>query len=307
MESMIMANDITRASLELLYRISRELATTIDLRMVLHRVLFLSLEMVKGERGSIVVLDADQQPVDSAIVYRATIQSTTTQQLRETVDRGLAGWVARHAEAVLVPNTSSDARWLRRPDDEDSRSGAKSAICVPLLAYDQLVGVLTVVHPVPDTFNEDSLALMQAIADQAGIAVLNARLYTESQTAQRRYYDLFNDSIDPILITNAQGQILEANRQALETSGYAQDHLQISTIEQLHQVQVDCVGQEFERVSPNSALSYESILNAQDGRKIPIHVTVRRIKIDETDYLQWIMRDISERKDLDAMREDLMR
>ena len=62
---------------------------------------------------------------------------------------------------------------------------SKSAICVPLQAREKLVGVLTLVHPKPNAFSEEQLDLMQAIADQAGVAVLNARLYTESQRQAR--------------------------------------------------------------------------------------------------------------------------
>ena len=88
--------DTAREKLELLYHISRELATAIDLRSVLLRVLSLSLSTVGGDRASIVVLDDRGHPLDAAIVYGSRVMEHTTQQLRETVDRGLAGWVVRN-------------------------------------------------------------------------------------------------------------------------------------------------------------------------------------------------------------------
>ncbi|NOH00948.1 MAG: GAF domain-containing protein [Chloroflexi bacterium] len=54
----------------------------------------------------------------------------------------------------------------RRADDAVEKTGAKSAICVPLMARERMVGVLTLVHPVPNTFNGEHLELMQAIADR---------------------------------------------------------------------------------------------------------------------------------------------
>jgi GAF domain-containing protein len=177
--------DTFRSSLELLYNVSRELASALDLRTVLQRVLFQSLKNVGGERGSIVVLDDNGKTLDAAIVYGLKVHDHTTQQLRETVERGLAGWVIRNRQSVWIPDTSKDERWLRRPDDAVDRSGAKSALCVPLLARERLVGVLTLVHPVPGTYTREHFELMQVIADQAGIAVLNARLYAESQRQAR--------------------------------------------------------------------------------------------------------------------------
>ncbi len=85
-----------------------------------------------GERGSIVVLDDNGKPIDATIIYGKSLREHTTQQLKETVDHGLAGWVVQHREAVLVPDTSKDERWVRRADDETNQI-AKSAICVPLI------------------------------------------------------------------------------------------------------------------------------------------------------------------------------
>src|SRR5512142_1476150 len=181
----LVEKDRTRALLELLYHVSREVATALDLRTVLQRVLNEALQNVGGERCSIVVLDDAGNAVDATIVYGKQVHEHTTQQLRDTVERGLAGWVIRNHKSALILDTSKDDRWLIRPDDAVDQSGAKSAICVPLLAREKLVGVLTLVHPTPNAFSEEQLNLMQAISDQAGVAVLNARLYTESQRQAR--------------------------------------------------------------------------------------------------------------------------
>ena len=60
--------ETTRASLELLYHISRELTTALDLRTVLQRVVFLSMKTVGALSGSIIVLDDHGRPIESAIV-----------------------------------------------------------------------------------------------------------------------------------------------------------------------------------------------------------------------------------------------
>src|SRR5687767_15226628 len=177
--------DRTKALLELLFHVSREVATALDLRTVLQRVLYEAMQNVGGERCSIVVLDDAGKAVDATIVYGKEVHEHTTQQMRDTMERGLAGWVIRNRKAVLVLDTSKDERWLKRPDDAIDRSGVKSAICVPLLARENLVGVLTLVHPAPNAFSQEQLDLMQAIADQTSVAVLNARLYTESQRQAR--------------------------------------------------------------------------------------------------------------------------
>jgi len=463
--------DRTKALLELLYHVSREVATALDLRTVLQRVLYEAIQNVGGERCSIVVLDDAGKAMDATIVYGKKIHEHTTQQMRDTMERGLAGWVIRNRKGVYVPDTSKDERWLMRPDDAIDRSGAKSAICVPLLAREKMVGVLTLVHAKPNSFMVEQLDLMQAIADQAGVAVLNARLYTESQrqarvmtalaegaaamnaslredevhqriliqtmqalqvetvalgmiegeqiifraaagnnagnilgrivalgdgivglaardgrgvvvpdvsqdkhygeadkfggvemravlvapiqaqgrvigvieainpisqsfdpdallvmtgigsfagttiqnaqlferlqAAHQRYRELFEDSIDPMLITDWDGRIVEANRQAVLLSGYSNDELHTLTIDQLHEVNWKKTGVEFETLRSDQMSSYESSLQKRDDSHSPIEVHARRVEFDEADSIQWIMRDITERKELDSLREDL--
>ncbi|HEY5728998.1 MAG TPA: GAF domain-containing protein [Anaerolineales bacterium] len=462
--------DRTRALLELLFHVSRELATALDLRTVLQRVLYEALQNVGGERCSIVVLDDSGKAVDATIVYGKEIHEHTTQQMRETMERGLAGWVIQNRKGVYVPDTGRDDRWLIRPDDTD-RLGSKSAICVPLLAREKMVGVLTLVHTKPNRFSSEQLDLMQAIADQAGVAVLNARLYTESQrqarvmtalaegaaamntslrmddvhqrvliqtmqalqvetvalgmiegeylvfraaagqnagnilgktielgvgiagtvtregrgavvpdvnkeknfneadrlggvemrallvapiqsqgrvigvleainpiartfdpdallvmtgigglagttiqnaqlferlqAAHKRYRDLFEESIDPIVITDWEGRIIEGNRRASLLSGYTREELQEMSIDQLHEVNWNKTGMEFEFLRGDQMISYESSLHKHDETHIHVEVHARRVEFDSTDSIQWMIRDITERKELDNLREDL--
>jgi PAS domain S-box-containing protein len=301
-----MGNDTVRASLELLYSISRELASSLDLSTVLNRVLYLSIENVGAERGAIIVLDDQQVPVEAAIVYGGQWVDVEVEDLKPTIDQGLAGWAIKHRLPVLVSDTSQDERWLRRPDDAVEQSGAKSAICVPLLAKDNLAGVLTMVHSTPGTFDDSHLALLQAIADQAGIAIYNAHLYDSLATATRRYRELFEDSIDSILITNLQGQVVEANRQAAQVTGFSDLELAGQSVMHLHEANFKSLGEGFELIGEQGAISYESRLRKKSGETLPVQVFVRRVQFETGAFLQWTLHDISERKALDALQEDLM-
>lgn len=301
----ICMSDYTRTSLELLYNVSRELTSALDLNTVLTRVLFLSTSNVQAERGSVIVMDEHQQPVAAAIIVEGRLTPHTVDQLKTTLEQGLAGWVVRSRQAALVPDTSQDARWLRRPDDDNERSGPKSAICVPIMARDELVGVLTLVHATPKFFGGDHLALLQAIADQAGIAVHNARLYETVQATNRRYHELFDDSIDPILVTNLGGKILEANRQATQVSGRSRETLLSTTIWDLQKQTPDWLNSNLEEIQSGETISSESEFFPLEGAALPVEIYVDRITFGGEALLQWIIRDISERKQLDALRDDL--
>lgn len=300
-----MAIDRTRSSLELLLNISRQLATSLDLKTVLDKVLSLSIDNVDAERGTLIVLDDNQLPVNAAIVYNGEVHKYTIEQLQDVLEHGLAGWVLTHKKAVLITDTSQDDRWVQRPDDSIDRTGPKSAICVPMLTRERLVGVLTIVHPTPGYFNEENVALLQAIADTAALAINNAQLFESLQLVHQRYYQLFEDSIYPILITNWEGRILEANRQASISSGYSIDQLLRKSIYDMHVVSKQDMEAHSKLLEKDQIISYESQLLTKKGEKLPVEVFVRNISFQGTDSLQWILRDIKEKKDLDSLREDL--
>src|SRR3990172_8075005 len=208
------ARERTRSSLGLLYDISRELAAQLDLRRLLQHILQLTLESVGATSGSILVLDESGAVQEGALAFGGKVHDHTAEQLTDTYERGLAGWVVERRQAALVRNTGDDPRWLRRTvpgGDGDSRS----AICVPLQARERVVGVLTVVHPQVDHFAEDDLALLQAIADQAGIAVENARLFLAEQD-RRRFAATLQEIARTISATLEPSQVFPAVLEQLE-------------------------------------------------------------------------------------------
>jgi GAF domain-containing protein len=87
------------------------------------------------------------------------------------------------------------------------------------MVREKLVGVLTLVHPVPKAYNDEHLELMQAIADQAGIFVLNARLFSESQRQARVMTALAESAAQlnkSVRLDDVFDNILSQTRQALQ-------------------------------------------------------------------------------------------
>ncbi|MDX9849883.1 MAG: ATP-binding protein [Anaerolineaceae bacterium] len=296
----------TQTSLELILRVSRELATTLELEEALSKVIQLSMENVGAERGSLIAVNNNREPIVAAIFADGHLIPYTTEQVRTILSYGLAGQVIKSQEPVWIIDTSKDERWLRRPDDAANKTGAKSAICIALKARDQLVGVLTIVHPRPNFFNQDQFELLQTISDLSGITIHNAILYDSLTESNQRYQELFDDSIDPIIITDWDGRIIEANRQARNcvVSGF-NGPFSIS-MQDIHLVNWEEVGENFSHLQNGDTANYESEFLCVDKKMLPVEIHVRKVMINEKELIQWTLRDISERKALDALREDMM-
>ena len=132
-------------ALDLFSTISRELAMELNLRDLLRRVLQLTLANLKANSGSIVVLDENYQVIEGVLAYNGEVQATPPQQFADIVERGLAGWVVANRESALIADTRDDPRWLPRSWEQQEEK-SRSAISVPLLSNERVVGVFTLVN-----------------------------------------------------------------------------------------------------------------------------------------------------------------
>jgi D-sedoheptulose 7-phosphate isomerase len=149
-------------SSELLSKISREFASKLDLHDLLSRILCLTVDYVGAVGGSVIVLNEDGDVIDGALAYAGQIQEKSADQLNETIHRGLAGWVFENRQPALVTSTKEDPRWLPR-NWEASLDMTRSAICVPLITQDRVIGILTLTRLQSHRFTMEDLSLLTSI------------------------------------------------------------------------------------------------------------------------------------------------
>jgi len=152
-----------RTDLQLLLTLTQALALEVNLREMLHRVLKLTLDRMGAASGSVLVLNEHGEVLDGCISFEGALGPLPINGRKELVEQGLAGWVVRNREPILVTSTREDPRWLRRSWEEGDNS-SRSAIGAPLFASERLIGVLTVVRRQPERFTEADLALVSELA-----------------------------------------------------------------------------------------------------------------------------------------------
>ncbi len=98
-------------------------------------------------------------------------------------NEGIVGWLRRNRQPLLVHDFEAEMDNLpARPRYADEHP-PRSAIFVPILAGELAIGSLAVQSDEPGAFDEERLRLLFIIANQAGVALVNARLY---QVVERR-------------------------------------------------------------------------------------------------------------------------
>lgn len=149
---------------------------------LLQKTLEISAELTAADKGSLFLLDADGAVVDGILTRVDPSPEQRSRIIGQVFDDGLAGWVRRHHKVGLIVDTRDDDRWLDLPN-QPYKVG--SALAVPILKGQDLLGIVTLLHEQPRHFTEDAAELMQITANQIGNALENARLYSKLNESYR--------------------------------------------------------------------------------------------------------------------------
>ena len=161
---------------------ARSSATERLLVKLLRKTLEVSAELTGAEKGSLFLLDTHGAVTDSILTREDTTPEQRSRILGTVLNKGLAGWVRHHRKVGLIADTGEDDRWLDLPNQPYE---VGSALAVPILRGDILLGILTLLHARPGHFNEETADLMQLTAGQIGSALENARLYSKLDESYR--------------------------------------------------------------------------------------------------------------------------
>lgn len=163
-----------------LYRLTAEFTTQRDVRKVLDLVARTVVDVLKAKACSIRLLSEDR----TELVVKA-VANLSTEYLNKgpilLADSKIDQEVIRELKTVTIADERTDPRVLYPA--EARREGIVSALCAPLLYKGRAEGVLRVYMGEPHEFDWYEVSLLQAIAAEAGAAIVNARLYEEAINA----------------------------------------------------------------------------------------------------------------------------
>ena len=164
--------------LELLNRIGQALNSSLDLDAVLSTALEEARRLLDVVAVSVWLVDAES----GELVCRQAsgLQSEVVRGRRLRPGQGLAGWVAGHDQSLIVPDATSDERYVKEVG-ESAGLDLRSILGVPMRAKERVIGVLQAVDSRIACFGPADLRLLESLATAAAVAVDNARLYAQAQ------------------------------------------------------------------------------------------------------------------------------
>ena len=162
-----------RDRIDLLYRLTSSFNSSLDLEVVLNRVIDEIITATHAERGFVMLGEPGGE-----FTFRAArgLDQQTLLDPQSMVSLSVVRKVITEGRPILTSNAMDDKRFNQL--SSIINLGLRSILCVPLTVKDQTFGVVYVDNPQKTgNFKAGDLELLSAIASNAAIAIENARLY----------------------------------------------------------------------------------------------------------------------------------
>jgi sigma-B regulation protein RsbU (phosphoserine phosphatase) len=156
-----------------LYRISQTFNSSLDLEEVLSRVIDEVIEITRGERGFLMLIESD-----GSMAFKAArgLDHQTIESPEFQVSRGVIERVANEGKSILTSDAQTE-EWLSSRESVRALN-LRAILAVPMLLKDECKGVVYVDNRIQTgIFSPKDIELLEGIASSAAIAIENARLY----------------------------------------------------------------------------------------------------------------------------------
>jgi len=300
--------------LQALAGIGQVVNSTLEVDEVLQVVMDTIVRLMGAERGFLMLRD-EQGGMTTRIARNWEQESVNRNEF--AISRTIIQRVIEEGEAVLTTNAREDPRFGGQ--ESIIAFNLRSILCVPLKVKSELIGVIYTDNRIrTGIFTEADRDLLLAFADQAAVAIENARLFSslkqtlaEVTELKNLMDDVFASIVSGVITADVQDQITLCNRAAASILGHAA---------------AEIVGRKFEEILP--ALANDIVPHLEEVRKTEQAIVGLEIsyKLPERGIVDWrfnlsplkdagqktqgvaiVLDDMTEQKKLEAQRALLRR
>lgn len=168
-----------------LIEISRDLASTLDLDVLLNRIVQAAADLSNADEVSILLYDEAK----GELFFQAATNESVMRGLSVPVDSSIAGWIITNREPIIIANVQQDERYFKNIA-QTINLPTTSLLGVPLITKDKVVGALEAVNKRYGDFTKEDQEILMTLGAQAAIAIENARLFQQSDLIAEFVHEL---------------------------------------------------------------------------------------------------------------------
>lgn len=265
--------------------------------------------------GHVYLPSADEPPamVPTAIWHLADPEGCAsfrrvTEETRFPAGSGLPGRVLASGRPAWVEDIEDDPNFPRA--EAAAECGLRAAVAVPLLAEDEVVGVLEFFNDEPTPRDDELLSLTAHVGTILGRVAERMRAEAERRANESRLRMTVETAQEAFVSMDEEGRIREWNRRARETFGWERDEvlgrpLAETIIPERFRQQHDEGIRRFLETGEGPVLNRRIELPGltRDGAEIPLEITISPMRTGRGWVFNAFMHDISERKKDERMQE----
>lgn len=191
-----------------LFEIAKTFSSVYDLDLLLKKISTTAEKLTRSEASSVMLLDDKKEYLYFKVAGGE--KSHLIQTIKVPSGHGVAGWVAKKNEPLLIDDVSKDARFSAALADDKSGFITRSILCVPMTLQDEVIGVMEVLNkrldvPGEGKFNNDDLDIMRSLAGFAAVSITNSKLSSDQKNFFANIMEILIAAIETKSIKNSAG------------------------------------------------------------------------------------------------------
>jgi signal transduction histidine kinase len=170
-----------------LIEIARDLASTLDLDVLLERIVQAAAEVSGSEAASILLFDDVTQQLYFQVA--TNLDEPTMRGLAIPLEGSIAGWIVTNRKPIRITNAQQDPRLFANVD-RITGNPTRTLLGVPLITKNKIVGVLEALNKEEGKFSDGDESMLSVLGAQAAVAIENARLFQQSDLISEFVHEL---------------------------------------------------------------------------------------------------------------------
>jgi signal transduction histidine kinase len=167
--------------------IARDLASTLDLDILLSRIVHAAAEISGAEAASILLYDDTSRQLYFQV--STNMDESMRRGLTVPVEGSIAGWIVTNRKPVRITNAHDDSRFFSSVEETTGLS-TESMLGIPLVTKNKIVGVLEALNKHKGKFSDADESMLLVLGAQAAVAIENARLFQQSDLISEFVHEL---------------------------------------------------------------------------------------------------------------------
>jgi signal transduction histidine kinase len=167
--------------------IARDLASTLDLDILLSRIVHAAAEISGAEAASILLYDDTSRQLHFQV--STNMDDDTRRGIIVPLDGSIAGWIVNNRQTVRITNAHDDPRFYSSVEEATGFS-TESLLGIPLVTKNKIVGVLEAINKPKGKFTDTDESMLLVLGAQAAVAIENARLFQQSDLISEFVHEL---------------------------------------------------------------------------------------------------------------------